>query len=62
LADAITRWLQDYRDGSTIASVNMPWLTWKQSAEQLKRALLAPPMLPANDKQGGCAARGKTFA
>lgn len=41
LADAITQWLQDYRDGSTIDSANMPWLSWKQSAEQLKRALLA---------------------
>jgi len=54
LADAIAQWLKDYRDGSTIDSVNMPWLTWKQSAEQLKRALLAPPMLPANVNQGGC--------
>ncbi|WP_460096904.1 glycosyltransferase [Pseudomonas sp. S3_C01] len=42
LADAITQWLEDYREGSTIESVNMPWLTWKQSAEQFKRALLAP--------------------
>jgi glycosyltransferase involved in cell wall biosynthesis len=42
LADAITQWLQDYRDGSTIESVNMPWLTWEQSAEQFKRALLTP--------------------
>jgi glycosyltransferase involved in cell wall biosynthesis len=58
LADAITRWLQDYRDGSTIASVNMPWLTWKQSAEQLKRALLAP-QCSSNNKQGGVDQRGE---
>ncbi|MHC8400002.1 glycosyltransferase [Pseudomonas sp. MDT1-17] len=42
LTDAIIQWLQDYRDGSTIDSINMPWLTWKQSAEQFKHALLAP--------------------
>lgn len=60
LADAINQWLQGYRDGSTIDSVNMPWLTWEQSAEQFKRALLAP-MFPASSKQGGFAACAKTL-
>jgi glycosyltransferase involved in cell wall biosynthesis len=45
LAEAVTKWLQDHRNGSSIESVNMPWLTWKQSAEQLKLALLAPQCL-----------------
>lgn len=42
LADAISKWLQDHRNGSTIDSVDMPWLTWRQSAEQLKQALVVP--------------------
>ncbi|MNJ12656.1 D-inositol-3-phosphate glycosyltransferase [compost metagenome] len=42
LAEAIMQWVRDYRDGATTVSTNMPWLTWKQSAEQLKRVLFAP--------------------
>jgi len=39
LADALRQWVSDYRAGSMIASDEMPWMTWKQSAEQLKTVL-----------------------
>ena len=39
LADAVLQWVKDSREGTTILSEDMPWLTWKQSAEQLKVAL-----------------------
>ena len=40
LADAIGQWLALFRDGRHPASTGMPWLTWRQSAERLKRTLL----------------------
>ncbi len=39
LADAVLQWIKDSHEGVTIASDGMSWLTWKQSAEQLKSAL-----------------------
>lgn len=39
LASTVAEWLKLYRDGIHPVSDNMPWLTWKESAEQLKRAL-----------------------
>lgn len=40
LAVAIGDWLQLYGEGQHPTSDGMPWLTWKESAEQLKRVLL----------------------
>jgi glycosyltransferase involved in cell wall biosynthesis len=39
LADAVHQWVRNDAEGNTIRSDEMPWLTWKQSAEQLKKAL-----------------------
>ncbi|MDY1045536.1 glycosyltransferase [Pseudomonas coleopterorum] len=39
LADAVHQWVRNDAEGNTIRSDAMPWLTWKQSAEQLKKAL-----------------------
>lgn len=39
LASAIENWLNLYRAGHHPASHNLPWLTWHQSAEQLKKAI-----------------------
>lgn len=41
LADAVLQWLKDDGEGKTIVSDNMPWLTWRESAEQLKAALFS---------------------
>ena len=35
----MSQWVRTDAEGNTIRSDEMPWLTWKQSAEQLKRAL-----------------------
>lgn len=43
LAAAIRDWLRLYHEGSYPLSDNMPWLTWKESAEQLVRAILRSP-------------------
>jgi len=40
LAAAIDDWLKLYEEGRHPTSDSMPWLTWKESAEQLKRVLL----------------------
>jgi glycosyltransferase involved in cell wall biosynthesis len=40
LADALRQWLALYQEGRHPASAGMPWLTWRQSAERLKRTLL----------------------
>lgn len=39
LADAVHQWVRSDTEGSTIRSDEMPWLTWRQSADQLKKAL-----------------------
>ncbi|MEN9868665.1 MAG: hypothetical protein RL748_4255 [Pseudomonadota bacterium] len=39
LAKALTTWLKLFQDGQAPHSKNMPWLTWQQSAEQLKAAI-----------------------
>ncbi|MFB8831475.1 glycosyltransferase [Azotobacter sp. CWF10] len=48
LATAIDDWLQLHGEGRQPKSDAMPWLTWKESAEQLKRALCFSPA-PARD-------------
>ncbi|SEQ52492.1 Glycosyltransferase involved in cell wall bisynthesis [Azotobacter beijerinckii] len=40
LAAAIDDWLRLYEEGRHPTSDSMPWLTWKESAERLKRVLL----------------------
>lgn len=40
LAKAITDWLRLHEEGLHPAPDDMPWLTWRESAEQLKRILL----------------------
>lgn len=40
LARAIADWLQLHEEGQHPTSDSMPWLTWKESAEQLKHELL----------------------
>lgn len=40
LAVAIDDWLKLYEEGRHPTSDSMPWLTWEESAEQLKRVLL----------------------
>ena len=41
LADAVQAWLELHKDGKHPTSATMPWLTWEQSAEQLKAVLTA---------------------
>src|SRR5699024_532058 len=40
LAEAIHQWFLLYQEGKHPKSDDMPWLTWKQSAENLKKVLL----------------------
>jgi glycosyltransferase involved in cell wall biosynthesis len=40
LAESIKEWLGLYKKGSHPMSDNMPWLTWKESAEQLLKCVL----------------------
>lgn len=40
LANALTAWLEKYRAGQHPRSTGMPWLTWQQSTEKLKAALI----------------------
>ena len=39
VADAINRWLELYEKGQHPKSNHMPWLTWKQSADQLLKCI-----------------------
>ncbi|MCI4412194.1 MAG: glycosyltransferase, partial [Thiotrichales bacterium] len=39
LADTISDWLDLYKNNEHPKSDDMPWLTWKESAEQLLKAL-----------------------
>lgn len=39
LAEAIQNWIELYTNNAHPKSANMPWLTWKQSAQQLLAAL-----------------------
>jgi len=41
VAESIIDWLQLYREKRHPESKSMPWLTWRESAEQLKNVLLA---------------------
>jgi glycosyltransferase involved in cell wall biosynthesis len=43
LADAIKRWLALNAEGKASRSVDMPWLTWQQSAKQLLAQVLLVP-------------------
>lgn len=40
LATSVTQWLALFSVGEHPQSVNMPWLTWEQSAQQLKQSML----------------------
>lgn len=40
LANTLTAWLEKYRAGQHPRSTGMPWLTWQQSTEKLKAALI----------------------
>lgn len=40
LADALKAWLALYQQGAHPQSDNMPWVTWKQSAQRLTKILL----------------------
>lgn len=40
LAEAMSEWLRSHREGKEPLSTDMRWLTWRQSAEQLKVALV----------------------
>ncbi|WP_349616753.1 glycosyltransferase [Azotobacter salinestris] len=46
LATAISGWLQLYDEGRHPTSDTMPWLTWRESADQLRRVLLNSVPLP----------------
>jgi glycosyltransferase involved in cell wall biosynthesis len=39
ISDAVENWLQVYNDGHVLTSENMPWLTWKESTQQLLRGI-----------------------
>lgn len=39
LARALRDWLAAWREGNVVSSASIPWLTWAQSAEQLRRAI-----------------------
>ena len=48
LADAISQWMALFREGRHPTSAGLPWQTWQQSAERLKRVLLElAPAQPA---------------
>lgn len=40
ISAAITAWLDLHKDDKHPGSGDMPWLTWEQSAAQLKKALM----------------------
>ena len=40
IAQSVTEWLQLFSQGRHPSSTKMPYLTWQQSAEQFKAALL----------------------
>lgn len=46
LALSIQEWLQLYQEGQHPVSDFMPWLTWRESAEQLERVLLINHTVP----------------
>ncbi|MHA1567620.1 MAG: glycosyltransferase family 4 protein, partial [Alphaproteobacteria bacterium] len=52
LAQSIKEWLKLYEKGEHPVSDNIPWLTWKESAEKLQRILLERPSISysAHDK------------
>jgi glycosyltransferase involved in cell wall biosynthesis len=41
LADALSKWMALYESGQHPGSDDMPWFTWRESAEKLKSVLLA---------------------
>lgn len=52
LADAIKRWTQLYLKGQQPKSENLPWLTWRESADQLVTAM---GLIPGSGGQDGFA-------
>jgi glycosyltransferase involved in cell wall biosynthesis len=47
IAAAVTQWLALHAQGAHPSSDSLPWLTWAQSAAQLKDVLLQPEIGPA---------------
>lgn len=51
LARIIQQWISDHDAGTIPVSNGLPWLTWQQSAEQLKKAMFDPEYHKVADKQ-----------
>lgn len=51
LVVAVRNWLQLYQENRYPISDCMPWLTWKESAEQLRCALLKPHSAPERTRE-----------
>lgn len=51
LSDAIKQWLELNSQGKAPQSTSMPWLTWRQSAEQLLQQIKLAPGVCRNSKQ-----------
>lgn len=45
LAEAVKKWMALFQDSTHPTSVSMPWLTWEESAHQLKQALQPGPVV-----------------
>lgn len=58
LAHALRDWLSAWRKGNVVSSASIAWLTWKQSAEQLRRAIGASG---TQTQSGGNDHRGDTL-
>ncbi|WP_050417361.1 glycosyltransferase family 1 protein [Azoarcus sp. CIB] len=57
LAGAIDEWLELFRTGQYPTSDGLPWLTWKESTDQLKAVLLPQDTLPAQESRSATAAK-----
>jgi glycosyltransferase involved in cell wall biosynthesis len=53
LASALEEWLNLFRQNKHPGSQGIKWLTWAESAEQLKRVLFSPVSRASWDPQGG---------
>lgn len=57
LAGAIDEWLELFISRQHPTSDGLPWLTWKESTEQLKAVLLPEDTLPAQESRSALAAK-----
>lgn len=48
LALAIKKWLSSFQSGNAPSSIDMPWLTWEQSAQNLLTLLVKPENIADN--------------